>query len=62
MLDRIPLAEARAEAEAIKAHTEQMAEAFCADRVDEEDETIRDLLEDVSYNIMKIAVEKELNK
>ena len=62
MLDRIPLAEARAEAEVIKAHTEYMAEAFFADHIDEEDEMIRELLEDVSYNIMKIAVEQELNK
>lgn len=57
----IPLAEARLEAEAVKAHVEKIADEFCASRVDEENAEMRELLEDVSYNIMKIAVEKELN-
>jgi predicted nucleotidyltransferase len=57
----IPLAEARLEAEAVKAHVEKIADEFCASRADEENAEMRELLEDVSYNIMKIAVEKELN-
>ena len=62
MLDRIPLEEAREEAKAILAHTEQMEKEFCADKYDQENEEMRDLLEDVSYNIMKIAVEEELKR
>lgn len=62
MLDRIPLEEAREEAKAVLAHTEQMEKEFCADKCDQESEEMRELLEDVSYNIMKIAVEKELKK
>jgi hypothetical protein len=37
-----------------------MADEFCAYYEDAEDEAMRELLEDVSYQIMKIAVEKEL--
>ena len=61
-LQKIPLAEARIEADSVKAHVEQMADAFCAEHPEEEDVTIRELLEDVSYNIMKIAVQHELFK
>ena len=59
-LDRIPLEEAREEAEMVLAHTTRIADEFCASHKDEESEEMRALLEDVSYNIMKIAVEKEL--
>lgn len=59
-LQKIPLAEARIEADAVKAHVEQMADAFCAEHPEEEDVAMRELLEDVSYHIMKTAVEKEL--
>ena len=59
-LQKIPLAEARIEADSVKAHVEQIADAFCAEHPEEEDSTMRELLEDVSYNIMKIAVEREL--
>ena len=38
-----------------------MADEFCKDLKDEENVEMRELLEDVSYNIMKIAVQKELN-
>ena len=62
MLDRIPLEEARADAEKYKALTEELADAYCAEHEDYEDPAMRELLEDVSYNIMKIAVEKELGK
>ena len=37
-----------------------MADKFCAQTEDKEDPNMRDLLQDVSYNIMKISVEKEL--
>ena len=40
----------------------RIADAFCSQTSDEEDETMRELLEDVSYQIMRIAVEKELVK
>lgn len=56
----IPLAAARLEAKEVLAHVEQIADAFCAERVDEEDPKMRELLQDVQYQIMKIAVQKEL--
>lgn len=40
----------------------RVADAFCSQTFDQENETMRDLLEDVSYEIMKISVEKELSK
>ena len=43
------------------AHVEKIANEFCTWEEEREDEEMRELLEDVSYNIMKIAVEKELN-
>ena len=38
----------------------EMADEFCAKYEDNENPLMRELLEDVSYNIMKIAVEREL--
>ena len=38
----------------------EMADKFCAKYEDNENPLMRELLEDVSYNIMKIAVEREL--
>ena len=38
----------------------EIADVFCSGRKDEEDEWSRQLLEDVSYEIMKIAVQEEL--
>lgn len=61
-LSVIPLAEAEEEAEKVLAHAVAIADAFCAEREDQEDEEMRALLEDVSYSIMKISVEKELQK
>lgn len=58
----ISLEEARAEAKEVVSHVEAIADEFCAKHQDEEDERCRALLEDVSYNIMKIAVERELEK
>ena len=39
-----------------------VADAFCEKLQDKENQEMRDLLEDVSYNIMKIAVKKELGE
>ena len=62
MLDRIPLKQARIEAKEILDHVVEMADEFCSRVPDQECEVMRDLLEDVSYQIMKISVEKELSK
>ena len=62
MLDRIPLEQARIEAKEILDHVVEMADEFCSKVPDQECEVMRDLLEDVSYQIMKISVEKELSK
>lgn len=62
MLDRIPLEEARVEALYYKALVEDLADKFCADKEDYEEPWVRELLEDVSYNIMKISVENELRE
>jgi hypothetical protein len=62
MLDRISLEQARIEAKEILDHVVEMADEFCARIPDQECEVMRDLLEDVSYQIMKISVEKELSK
>ena len=59
-LSIIPLEEARVEAKHYLDMTEEMADAFCAEHEDCEAPWVRELLEDVSYNIMRIAVEKEL--
>jgi hypothetical protein len=61
-LSIIPLAEAREEAQKVLAHTIQIADDFCAQHQDVENLEIRTLLEDVSYNIIKIATMKELIK
>ena len=59
---RYTLKEARAIADLAKKHVEEMAEEFCSSHTDTEQEWCRKLLEDVSYNIMRISVEKELLK
>lgn len=53
------LEDARKIADAAKQHVEEMAEAFCSTRTDDEQSWCRELLEDVSHNIMRIAVQKE---
>lgn len=40
----------------------RVADAFCSQTSDQENEAMRELLEDVSYEIMRISVEKELTK
>ena len=54
------LAAARSLAELSLEHVTKIADDFCSKTEDKEDVEMRELLEDVSYNIMKIAVEKEL--
>ena len=61
-LSVIPLEEARVEAKHYLEMTEEMADKFCEEHKDYEEPWVRDLLEDVSYNIMRIAVENELRE
>jgi hypothetical protein len=56
------LEEARGTALAYIDMTVEMADKFCAEHEDREEPWVRELLEDVSYNIMRISVEKELLK
>ncbi len=56
----IDLETARKEARLVLDFTTEMADSFCLSAKDEEDPKMRDLLQDVSYNIMKIATLKEL--
>lgn len=62
LLDRIDLETARVEAKEYLDHAVSIADAFCEELQDKENQEMRDLLEDVSYNIMKIAVKKELGE
>ena len=59
-LDKIPLKEAKEEAEACMERIDIMAAQFCAEHEDKEDLYHRQLLEDVSYMIMETAIKKEL--
>ena len=56
----IDLDTARKEAKEFLDKTTLIADDFCSNKKDEEDQKMRDLLQDVSYNIMKIATLKEL--
>lgn len=60
MLNVIPLEVAREEAKATLAHVDKMADDFCAKIPEVEDESMRQLLESVSYHIMETAVKYEL--
>jgi hypothetical protein len=60
MLNVYSLEEARKTAKAYLDCVVEMADVFCSEHTDCEEVWIRELLEDVSYNIMKIAVEREL--
>jgi predicted nucleotidyltransferase len=59
-LGKYSLEEARRLADDTIEKVVDRADWFCARIEDTEDEEMRELLEDVSYNIMKIAVENEL--
>ena len=56
----VPLEVAEVEAKAALERVDKMANDFCAKVPDKESVEMRELLEDVSYNIMKIAVQEEL--
>lgn len=60
MLDKISLEEAREEALHTLMHVDAMANAFCEEHEDKEDPKMRELLQNVCYDIMEIAVRKEL--
>lgn len=62
MLSVYSLEEARVLAKEILDHVVEIADEFCAAHPDQEEAWVRELLEDVSYNIMRISVEKELLK
>ena len=62
LLSKIDLETARAEAKEYLDHAVAIADAFCEGKEDSEDAAMRELLEDVSYHIMRISVEKELMK
>ena len=56
----IPLEVARKEAVEVMNHAISIADDFCAKTAEQENAETRALLQDVSYNIMKIATLKEL--
>lgn len=56
----IPLEAARKEAKEVLEHVTQVADTFCAGCEEKEDYLLRKLLQDVSYNIMRIATLHEL--
>lgn len=56
----IPLEVARIEAAEAIERVNKLADSFCEQVEDKEDSEMRELLEDVSYEIMKISVKKEI--
>ena len=60
MLDVYDLATARGAATYYLQLVTELADEFCSVHSDQEETWVRELLEDVSYNIMRISVEKEL--
>ena len=60
MLDRIPLEVARIEAKEYLNKIEKMADEFCARTPEVENSEIRELLQNVNYNIIKMASLEEL--
>lgn len=62
MLNVFDLDHARVEAKQYLDMIVELADEFCSNHADYEEAWICDLLEDVSYNIMRISVERELLK
>ena len=62
MLNVFNLEHARVEAKQYLDMVVELADEFCSKHADYEEGWIRELLEDVSYNIMRISVERELLK
>jgi hypothetical protein len=58
----IPLDEARKEAQKTLEHISNIADHFCNTTENKESSKMRELLEDVSYNIMRISVTEELKE
>lgn len=58
----IPLEKARLETQQSISHVIEMADTFCNNNKDNEEFKMRQLLEDVSYNIMRIATQKEFGQ
>ena len=61
-MKKYSLEEARAVADENIAYVSMIADNFCNKHNDEENPKMRELLEDVSYNIMRISVMEELKK
>ena len=61
-MHEVPLHIAREEAAESLARVVEMADAFCAKVPEGEDPAMTNLLADVQYNIMKIAISEELKK
>ena len=61
-LDRISLEEAREEGKLYLDEGIALADQYCADRTDEENAEMRDLLQDVCCEIIKISIKEELRK
>ena len=62
MLNVFDLEHARVEAKQYLDMVVELADEFCSKHTDQEEAWVRELLEDVSYNIMRIYVERELLK
>ena len=60
-LGKYNLETARTVANTALANITRIADNFCENLKDEEDAEMRELLEDVSYNIMKISIQTEFN-
>ena len=60
LLYKISLEEAREEAREVLAHIDSMAEEFCAEVEEKEDPACRELLQEVSYLIMRESMKKEI--
>ena len=60
LLYKISLEEAREEAREVLAHIDSMAEEFCAEVEEKEDSACRELLQEVSYLIMRESMKKEI--
>lgn len=61
-LQKIPYEVALGEANRSISNVTNIKEQFCEGKTEKEDKKIRELLQDVCYEIMKISVEGELNK
>ena len=56
-----PLDKARELAKMTVEHVEKIADEFCNTHSDEENVEMRELLDDVCYNIIKISIQEEMN-